>query len=122
MAAVSRTGVLTAKKAGKATVNVTTANKKKATLTVKVTDPTLPKKVKLNKSGTVKLKVGKALKLKAILSPATAVSKLTWKSSNKKIASVNASGKVRAVKPGTVTVSVKTRNGKTAKVRIKVVK
>lgn len=121
-ATVTSFGVVTARKAGKATITVTTANKKKAKIVIQVVDPSAPTKVALNKTGAVKLKKGKTLQLAATLSPDTATSALTWTSSNKKIAKVSKSGKVTALKTGTATITVKTRNGKAAKVKIKVVK
>lgn len=117
IAAVSKQGVVTPKRQGTAVITVTTANGKtaKATVTVKAA----PKKVTLNKSGTVTLKQGKKLKLKATLPKKTA-STLTWKSSNPKVASVDQKGNVRALKKGTAVITVKTFNGKTAKVTVKV--
>ena len=84
-------------------------------------DPTVPTKVELNKAGTVKLKKGKTLRLTATVYSDTAVTTLTWKSSNKKVATVNKNGVVKGVKKGTATITVKTKNGKTATVKIKVV-
>ena len=122
IATVTASGLVTAKRAGNATVTVATANGYRATLVVKVVDPTLPTKVSLDRKGAVKLRPGDALQLTATLTPDTAVSKLTWKSSNKKVATVSKTGLVRAKKRGTATITVKTRNGKTAKVKIKVVR
>lgn len=106
---------------GSAIITVKTYNGKKATCKVTVIDPSVPIKVKLNKSGTVKLKKGKSLRLKATVTPSTAQTTLTWKSSNKKVATVTQYGLVKAKKKGTATITVKTENGKTAKVKIKVV-
>ena len=114
-------GELYTHKAGIATITVKTYNGKKATCKVTVVDPSVPTKVKLNKSGTVKLKKGKTLQLKATVSPSTAETTLTWKSSKKKIATVTQDGLVTAKKRGTTIITVTTGNGKTAKVRIKVV-
>ncbi|MEY8426516.1 Ig-like domain-containing protein [Lachnospiraceae bacterium 46-15] len=47
---------------------------------------------------------------------------LKWKSSNKKIATVNSSGKVTAKKPGKCTITCKLPNGRKAKCKITVVK
>lgn len=122
VATVDASGVVTAKAAGKTKITVTTSNKKKATLTVQVVDTSAASGVKLNKKGTVKLKVGATLKLNATVSPATAATTLTWKSSKPAVASVDADGNVVALKKGTCTVAVKTGSGKLAKVKIKVVK
>ena len=78
-----------------------------------------PKKVKLNKKKAV-LKKGKTLKLKATLTSKKSTTLLTWKSSNKKIATVSSKGKIKAKKVGTATITVKTHNGKKAKCKIKV--
>ena len=51
-----------------------------------------------------------------------AKSKITYSSSNKKVATVNSSGVITAKKKGTATITVKTANGKKAKLKIKVVK
>ena len=45
--------------------------------------------------------------------------KITWSTSNKKIATVSSSGVVKGVKPGTVTITAK-RNGKTFKCKVTV--
>ena len=106
---------------GTATITVKTYNGKKATCKVTVIDPSVPTKVKLNKSGTVKLKKGKRLRLKATVMPSTAVTTLSWKSSKTTVATVSEVGLVTAKKKGTTTITVTTGNGKTAKVKIKVV-
>ena len=121
VATVSSSGLVTAVGLGTTTITVKTHNGKKATCKVTVIDPTIPTKVKLNKSGTVKLKKGKTLQLKATVSPSTAQTTLTWKSGNKKVATVTQDGLVEAKKKGTTTITVVTGNGKTAKVKIKVV-
>ncbi|MBQ8133993.1 MAG: leucine-rich repeat protein [Clostridia bacterium] len=120
VATVSSGGKITAKKAGTATITVKTVNGKKATC--KVTVKTPPTKVKLNKTKAT-LKVKKTLTLKATVSPTKYVTskKVTWKTSNSKIATVK-NGKVTAKKAGTVTITVKTANGKTAKCKITVKK
>ncbi len=117
IAAVTKKGVVVGKKVGTAVITVTAANgySAEATITVKAA----PDSVTLSKSGTVTLKRGKMLKLKATLPKKTA-SALTWKSSKPKIASVDQKGVVRALKKGTAVITVKTFNGKTAKVTIRV--
>lgn len=122
VATVSEAGVITTKAVGKTKITVTTKNKKKATLTVKVVDPSIPTKVVLNKKKTVKLKVGATLQLQAAVKPTTAVTTFEWRSSKEKVATVDAKGLVTAVKKGTCYIAVRTANGKVAKVKIKVVK
>ncbi|MEI6603217.1 MAG: Ig-like domain-containing protein [Clostridia bacterium] len=81
-----------------------------------------PVSVSLNQK-SVTLAVGKSVMLVAVLAPLGVTSKLTWTSSNTKVAKV-ANGKVTAISIGTATISVKTANGKTAtcKVTVPVVK
>lgn len=77
------------------------------------------------KTKTMNLKTKKTQTLKAAVFPADASNKkVTWKSSNKKIASVNAKGKVTAKKAGTVkiTAAAKDGSGKKATVKIKIKK
>ncbi|MBQ8963781.1 MAG: Ig-like domain-containing protein [Clostridia bacterium] len=117
VAAVSSQGVVIPKKPGTAVITVRTKNGKTAKFTVTV--KAAPKKVTLNRSGTVELKKGKKLKLKATL-PDNTASALTWTSSAPKVASVDQKGNVRALKKGTAVITVKTFNGKTAKVTVTV--
>lgn len=67
------------------------------------------------------LEVGQSKTLVAVTSPESAVKSVTWYSSNNKIATVSKSGKVTAVKAGTVTITTKTSNGlkATCKVTVK---
>ena len=119
-----KTGIVTANKAGAATITLKTKNGKTATLKVKVVDPNAPTAIYLNKSGTVKMKAGDTMKLYTKLSPATATTTLTWRSSNPKVASVDGEGNVVALgqdkKKKTCFIGVMTANGKYAKVKIKV--
>lgn len=64
------------------------------------------KKVKLNNT-SVSIEVGKTYKLKLLKAKAK-----SWSSSNKKIAKVTKSGKVKAIKKGTCKITVKTTKGK----------
>ena len=57
--------------------------------------------------------------MKTNLLPVTAVTKLTWSSSNTKVAKV-AQGVVTGIKAGTVTITVSTSNGKKDKVQVQV--
>lgn len=77
------------------------------------------KKVIVNKKCIV-LKKGKKVKLKAKLKPANATEKVTFKSSNKKVAKVTKNGVVKAVKKGKCKITVKTASGKKAVVKVTV--
>lgn len=77
------------------------------------------KKVIVNKKKIV-LKKGKKVKLKAKLKPANATEKVTFKSSNKKVAKVTKKGVVKAVKKGKCKITVKTAGGKKAVVKVTV--
>ena len=75
-------------------------------------------KVLTVKSTKATVKVGKKVKISATATPAT---KITYASSNKKVATVDAKGTVTGKKAGKATISVKA-NGKTVKVAITVKK
>lgn len=94
-------GMVSATNTPIATVSVSTASVKK-----------LPSSVTLNKTSE-NLVVGATITLKATVSPVV-TSMLTWTSSNKKVVTVDANGKVKAVGKGTANVTVSTSNGKTA--------
>lgn len=68
IAKVSKSGVVTAKKTG-TTVITAKSGSKKASVKIKVVDPTLPTSVSLNLSGTQTLLVSNALQLSATLYP-----------------------------------------------------
>ncbi len=100
------------------TPTVSTAEEQQVTSSKKVK----VKKVKLNKKSKT-LRVGKSFTLKATVKPSNATNKkVTWKSSNTKVARVSRSGKVTAVKKGTATITVTTKDGKykaTCKIKVK---
>ena len=107
VATVSSAGKITAKAKGSATITVKNGFAKK---TVKVT----VKNPKLNMTkATIYLYANKTLKITG------KVGKATFKSSNKKVAVVNKSGKITAKKKGTCTITVKT-NGITLKCKVTV--
>ncbi len=121
-----KNGKLTAKKAGKAKITVTSAadKTKKKTITVTVKKaPDKKAKVTLNKKKvTLKLK-GKSktfqIKPKVSSKYGSASFKYTIDKKGKKAVKVDANGKVTAKKKGKATITVKTYNGK-AKAVLKV--
>ena len=120
IAAVDASGVVTPIKEGSVTITVKTHNGKKDTVKVKVSDPKKPQSVTLAESGTVTAWLGGSLQLNAEVAPITAETTLSWSSSNKRIATVDASGVVTPIKEGSVTITVKTHNGKKDTVKVKV--
>ena len=119
VAKVSSTGVVTAVRKGKATITVTSDNGVTAECVITVKAPA-PTKVKLNRTGTVTLRVGKKLTLKARLFPTNAESRLKWRSTKPKVVRVSSKGLVTALKKGVATIIVTTANGKNARVKIRV--
>lgn len=70
-----------------------------------------------------KLTVGKCSKIKVKVAPKKVAAKVTYKSSNKVIATVNRKGVVKAKRPGrvTITVKAKSKNTKTKRIKIRVI-
>ena len=107
IATVDAKGVVTAVKAGTATITVASVadNSKKATCAVTVENSVVPvAKVELNKT-ELSLEVGKEETLTATVTPDNATDKtVTWSTSDATIATVT-DGKITAVKEGTVTIT-----------------
>ena len=121
----SKTGHISGRKAGTATITATTCNGLKATCIVKVvkkeTKTVLPTEVKLDKT-YVEIYKGGYVNLTATVSPSNATNKnVTWSSSDISIATV-VNGKVTGKKVGKAVITVKTdANTKTAKCTVNVV-
>ena len=117
VATVSSKGMIKAKKAGTAKITVK-SGKKKAVVTVKVTGVKTT-----NLSGVPaakKVSKGKSFKIKAIATPKNTDEKITYKSSNKKVATVTSKGVVKGLKKGTATITVQSGSKKmTCKVTVK---
>lgn len=113
IATVSSKGRVTAKKKGTVTISAT-ANGVTAKCKVSVKNPT----IRLNRSSVI-LNISDTFALKATVKGKS--TKVTWKSSNKKVATVNGKGKITAKKKGTAVISV-TANGVTAKCKVVVKK
>ena len=119
VATVDQNGIVTAVKAGTATITVTTADgNKTASCNVTVTQPVTG--VKLDKS-ELSLFPGESETLTATVAPNDATNQdVTWKSSNDDVATVT-DGEVTAVKAGTATITVTTADGnKTASCNVTV--
>ncbi len=114
---VSKKGRIKAKKKGKATITVMSANGKKATC--RITVKKAPKQIAFRKK-SLTLKKGKSTTLKVKLPAGTASRKLLFSSSKKSVASVTSKGKVTAKKVGTAKITVRTYNKKKATMTVKV--
>ena len=100
IATVTSAGKVKGVKAGTATITCT-SNSTGAKATCKVTVGY----VKLNKTEVI-LEKGKTMTLKAAVYPSTLEDKsVTWKSSNKKVATVTSKGKVKGVKAGSAVIT-----------------
>ena len=117
VATVSSKGVIKAKKAGTAKITVKSGSKK-VVVTVKVTGV---KTTKLSGvPATKKIAKGKSFKIKAAATPKNTDEKFTFKSSNKKVATVTSKGVVKGLKKGTATITVQSGSKKmTCKVTVK---
>ena len=120
VATVNGKGKVTAKKAGTATITATAGkNQYTCKVTVKAKKVKV-KRVKLNK-GKWTSYAGSTVKLKASVSPSNATDKrITWKSSNTKVASVNADGVVTAKKAGSAIITATAKDGSKKKASCKV--
>lgn len=114
---VAANGKITGRKAGTAIITATTENGKK--VTCRVTVKKAPKKI-TTKVTAKTLKKGRTWKMKVSFPKKTASYRVTFTSSKKKVATVNANGKIQARKKGTAVITARSYNGKKARVRITV--
>ena len=104
-------GKVTAVGAGKATITVTTEDGNKTATCAVTVNPISVTGVTLDQSA-LPISVGGSAELKANVTPENATNKtVTWSSDNTAVATVDASGKVTAVAPGTATITVTTADG-----------
>ena len=104
VATVSAKGVIKAKKSGTAKITVKSGSKK---FIVTVTVPKTKTTAITGVPESVSIKKGKTYTLKAKAVPKSSEEKFTYRSSNKKVATVSKSGKVKGVKKGTATITIK---------------
>lgn len=118
VAKVTNNGVVKGCKRGTAKIVIQTVDGKKKT--IRVTVKKAPKKIKIT-AQKAKIKKRKALQTRTILSKGSASYKLRFVSSNKRIATVNSAGKIKAKRRGTVRIYVYTYNNKKSQIKIKIV-
>lgn len=105
VATVDKNGKITAtSKEGTAVITVTLASGKTAKVTVTVKMIRTTKFTKVPK--TLSLTTGKKYTLKPVVTPSNSQEKVTYKSSNTKIATVSSTGVITAKKVGKVTITV----------------
>lgn len=103
-------GKITAKKVGTAIITAT-AGEYSATCKVTVIDKIALKKITLNKEN-ITIKEKETANLNITYTPSNATNKkVTWKSSNNNIATVDSSGKITGVSKGTVTITAISNDG-----------
>lgn len=120
VATVDSKGKIKAKAAGTATITVTSKSNSKVKATCKVTVKQPVKKIQISKN-VLAVQKGKTVNIKATVKPKNASNKkLKYKTSNKKIATVNSKGKVKGIKNGTVTITVTAADGSKKKATCKV--
>ena len=118
VAKVSSKGKVTAVAPGKATITAYGSSGKKATCKITVTGA---KVTKVTISGKNSRKVGAEQTLKVSVKPSNAENKkVSWKSSNTKVATVDKDGVVKAKKAGTVTITATAKDGSKKKATFKI--
>lgn len=120
VATVDSKGKIKAKAAGTATITVTSKSNSKVKATCKVTVKQPVKEIRISKN-VLAVQKGKTVNIKATVKPKNASNKkLKYKTSNKKIATVDSKGKVKGLKNGTVTITVTAADGSKKKATCKV--
>lgn len=122
IATVSKSGKIVARKAGTATVTITLKNKTQKIIKVKVQKGIVKTtSLRLNRKSVTLARKGKKFQLKVTVAPITSQQKVTYTSSNPKVATVSAKGKITAKKKGTAIITVRSGTKK-ARCKVKVKK
>lgn len=119
VAVISSTGVVTAKGAGSAKIQVKTANGKKKIVTIKVVKKAKVNKVLKVKKAKISMTKGKKAKIAIKKMTRGTTSTIVYKSSARNVAAVDAYGVVTAKKKGNAVISVQCGK-KTVKVKVTV--
>lgn len=113
-------GTVKAIKPGKATITATSNNGKVATCLITVPTPPVPVDSVSLSSSELEVKVDESKTLTATILPANATVKtVTWTSSKPSVATVS-NGKITGKSVGTVTITAKSNNGKSASCEVTV--
>ena len=106
-------------KTGKAKITITLKSGLQKTVTVSVQKSAVKTKKISGVARTLRLNRKQKATLKPVRSPLTSTEKITYKSSNSKVASVNSKGQITAKKKGTTIITVKSGK-KTVKCKVTV--
>lgn len=106
-------------KTGKAKITITLKSGLQKTVTVSVQKSAVKTKKISGVAKTLRLNRKQKTTLKPVLSPLTSTEKITYKSSNSKVASVNSKGQITAKKKGTTVITVRSGT-KTVKCKVTV--
>ena len=121
IATVSKTGILRTKKKGTVTITAIAKNNKTAKATMTLTVGKVVKTLKFKEGTKNTVTAGKKFTLHPTYSPKKASTKaVTFKSSNKKVATVTSKGKVTAKKAGKVTITATCKDAGKKKATFKV--
>ena len=122
IATVNSKGVVKGLKSGTVTITAKTKDGKVvASTTITVSTPSIIEKLEFSQKN-VSVKKGDTQQLIVIVTPSElSGSKLTWKSSDTSIVTVDSNGVIKGVKPGTATITVTSSNGKKTTCNVTVV-
>ncbi|MDR2506100.1 MAG: Ig-like domain-containing protein [Oscillospiraceae bacterium] len=123
IAAVNANGVVSGVKAGTTKIDITTPDGIKVVTSVTVTDLYKPTAVSLNVGAAYDLPLGQTLYLSPALTPSNAITTFTWTNSSSAVLQTtqySSFAAFKGLKVGKSTVTVKTGNGKSAKVSVNV--
>ena len=95
-----------ADKTGKTKITITLASGLKKTITVTIQKKAITATAIKNVQKNITLNKKQTYQLKPMIEPITYVGKAKYKSSNKKIAKVSSTGKITAIKPGKVKITI----------------
>ncbi len=120
VASIDENGKIKAKKEGETIIKATSDNGKSSSKKLTVIKPVEAESIRINE-GDITLMVGKMKTLTATILPRNTANKdVTWSSDKRDIATVDNGGKIKGIKAGTATITVKTNNDKTSSVKVTV--
>lgn len=122
VATISTSGVLTTKNVAEiTTVTVNAVSAENSTISATWTLVIYPKTTKLTLTAASSwVNVGASVQLHVSATPETAQMPIRWRSSNTRVATVDANGVVRGLKAGTATITVRTTDGSNKRASLRV--